>query len=360
MSERPAGRRRLLMIVATITMAALVALVMLVVVDVYLHGKYEKSAGFNIWGYRGPVAPRKHAGEYRVAFLGGSTAFGYGVDWAEAIPAQLERKLADRHAGPYATFSVVNLAYNNEGAYSLRFTLQDYLSLRYDLVCLYEGYNDVLGENTSVFRRESPIFRLTGYLPISPIILKEKAALMTAGNINSMYVFKGKTVFHPTIAARTTAEALRATAAVEESLERQLARMTPTVSASAGRDLASTGCLKDWQPYCHSMLVAINYALQQGAQVMVITQPYELGPYMGTRHREQQSELRSMIERRFGGDRRVRYENLGPTVDLGDIRLSYDHMHLTVAGNEQIAAALVQPVLDLAANRSTEVRQSHE
>ena len=36
-----------------------------------------------------------------------------------------------------------NLGYNNEGADSLRFTLEDYLWLDYDAAILYEGYNDV-------------------------------------------------------------------------------------------------------------------------------------------------------------------------------------------------------------------------
>lgn len=338
--------RRLGLIVVTVVVAVLVAFVPLLGVDLYLHGKYQKSAGFNVWGYRGPTVGRKQPGEYRVAVLGGSTAFGYGVDWVDSIPAMLERDLAPR-ADARRSYRVLNLGYNNEGAYSFRFTLEDYRWLHYDLVCLYEGYNDVLGENTSVFRRDSPIFRLTGYLPISPIIFKEKAALLTAGNINDMYLFKGKTVFHPTIAARTSAGALRTAAGVEESLERQLSNVVPVVDARANRRLADTGCTEDWQRYCHSIGVAVDYALAQDAQVLVITQPYELGPYMADHHREQQHEMSAMLQRRFGRDPRVRYVNLGPAVDLDDSRLSYDHMHLTAAGNAVIAGALVQPVLEM-------------
>jgi hypothetical protein len=343
--------RRALMIATTIATAAMLSIAVLGAVDVYLHRKYQTTAGFNVWGYRGPAVGRKQPGEYRVVMLGGSTAFGYGVDWTDAIPAKLERALAP-HAAAGRAFRVVNLAYNNEGAYSFRYTLEDYASLQYDLVCLYEGYNDVLGENTAVFRHDSPIFRLTGYLPISPIIFKEKAALLTAGDINSMYVFKEKTVFRPTMTARTSAEALRAAAGVEESLERQLARVTPAVDERAGRDLAATGCAKDWRAYCHSVASAVEFALHRGAQVMVITQPYELGPYMGVRHREQQREMSGMLQRRFSDDARVRYVNLGPALALDDPRFSYDHMHLTAAGNAVIADALVQPVLELAARRS--------
>jgi hypothetical protein len=341
------GRRRLIMVVATILGATVVTTAALLGVDVYLHRKYQQTAGFNVWGYRGPTVGSKRAGEYRIALLGGSTAFGYGVDWSDAIPATLERDLASQAGGGVTAFRVVNLGYNNEGAYSFRFTLEDYRYLRYDLVCLYEGYNDVLGENTSVFRRDSPIFRLTGYLPIYPIIFKEKAALLAAGNINAMYAFKGKTVFHPTLAARTTAEALRAAAVAEESLERQLSVVAPTVDTRGGRRLTETGCAEDWQGYCHSIAVAVDYALAQGAQVMVITQPYELGPYMGGRHRAQQRDVSTMVGQRFGRDARVKYVNLGPVLDLGDAHMSYDRMHLTAAGNAVVAAALVQPVLEM-------------
>src|SRR5437762_4697909 len=58
--------------------------------------------------------------EYRVAVLGGSAAYGYGTNWDEAMPALLERELGGRTAGPFQTFRVVNLGYNNEGAYSFK------------------------------------------------------------------------------------------------------------------------------------------------------------------------------------------------------------------------------------------------
>ena len=48
--------------------------------------------------------------------------------------------------------------------------------------------------------------------------------------------------------------------------------------------------------------------------------------------------LAAMLQRRFGGDRRVRYVNLGPTVDLSDRALSFDDMHLTAPGNAPLSA----------------------
>src|SRR5256885_5434399 len=148
----PSRRRRVMFALVVVLLACGIPALALLGVDIYLHSKYEKSAGFNVWGYRGPVTGRKKAGEYRVVIVGGSSVFGYGVNWHEAIAPLLERSLRARSSRP---FSVVNLGYNNEGAYSMKFTLQDYAYLDYDLACLYEGYNDLIGDprgpNLSVF-----------------------------------------------------------------------------------------------------------------------------------------------------------------------------------------------------------------
>src|SRR5262245_23695031 len=179
----PPRSKRIVFALIAVAASLLLAGGTLVGLDLYLHGKYQRSAGFNMWGYRGPAAGRKAPGEYRIAVLGGSSAFGYGVAWAEAFPAVLEQKLKASASRPV---SVVNLAYNNEGAYSFKYTLQDYAYLDYDLAVLYEGYNDIMGgsvggptngrgeqPNLTVFRHDSAVFRLTGYLPIVPIIVRE-------------------------------------------------------------------------------------------------------------------------------------------------------------------------------------------
>src|ERR1051325_8309114 len=129
-------RRRWAFMAGALLLSILLPLAALVATDAFLHTRFQRTGGVNVWGYRGPIVHRKAAGEQRDVVLGGSAAFGYGVGWMEAIPARLDAKL--RSAGVRA--SVVNLAYNNEGAYSFRFTLADYLYLDYDLAVLYEGY----------------------------------------------------------------------------------------------------------------------------------------------------------------------------------------------------------------------------
>ena len=355
---RPSARsRRLKFALAAVVLAIVGSSVTLLAVDVYLHRKFERSAGFNIWGYRGPAVGRKTADEYRVVMLGGSAAYGYGTNWDEAIPAVLERNLTGRAVGPFHRFTVVNLGYNNEGAYSFTFTLNDYLSLRYDLAVLYEGYNDLMGDpkapNLSVFRHDSPVFRLTGYLPIFPIVFKEKAAAILTGTTASQYLSPSKTVFQRPIATKAAAEVLLVAARAGESLERQLGRITAEPARHID-DPDSAGCRYPWQQYCRSMIVAVDFALQHGAQVLVVTQPYGAGPTFKSRHSDQQSEMAKMLERRFSGNPRLRYVNFGDVVDLFDPQLSFDRMHLTTAGNQRVAAAFAQPVLEMAAQRASE------
>ena len=110
----------------------------LLAVEVYLLHRHEMNAGLNVWGYRGPVLDDKQDGERRVAVIGGSTAFGYGVTWPEAIPALLQQKLNEVEPGG-AAYTAANLAYNNEGAYSFKYTLRDYAYLDYDLVDSMRG-----------------------------------------------------------------------------------------------------------------------------------------------------------------------------------------------------------------------------
>lgn len=347
-------RRRFVFVLLAMMIPVVVLSAALLVVDIYLHGRFARTGGFNVWGYRGPIASHKAPGEYRVAVLGGSTVFGYGVSWEEAFPPLLEHDLRAR-AG--RLFSVVNLGYNNEGAYSFVSTLRDYQYLNYDLAILYEGYNDMIGDphqpNVAVFRHDSPVFRFTGYLPIFPIVFHEKAAVMLTGNVATLYpgAHAPQTVFKPGFATRTSAEVLKTAADIGQSLGRQLDR----VSAEAPRRIdhaAETGCKSPWGEYCRSVERGVETALAMNKQVLVVTQPHPAAdprPDVRARHIEQQQELARMIERRFHDVPAVRYVDLGEAVPLSDPKLTFDGMHLNPSGNQMIADALQEPVLKMAA-----------
>ena len=113
------------------------------------------------------------------------TVFGYGVAWDESIPAQLERRLDARLDRPV---KVVNLGFNNEGAFAFVPNLEDFEYLDFDVMILYEGYNDLGDSNRrAVYRRDSAIYRWTGYYPILPLYLEEKAKMLRYGDLNVAY-----------------------------------------------------------------------------------------------------------------------------------------------------------------------------
>ncbi|MEO7135053.1 MAG: GDSL-type esterase/lipase family protein [Vicinamibacterales bacterium] len=346
--------KKIVFALVAIALASTVSMAGLLLVDVYLHGRYERSAGYNVWGYRGPRVAHKKPGELRVVMLGGSTAYGYGVNWEDAIPAQLERALTSASAPA----TVVNLGYNNEGAYSLRFTLEDYLWLDYDAAILYEGYNDVVlnppEANRQVFRRDSPVFRWTGYLPIFPVIFKEKAAaLRTGGEAGAAYTDASKTVFRPGLAARGAAGVLSAAVSVGDALEQQLNAM----SSAPHRDIPSESgndCDYPWTIYCQSFESAIAFARAHGVAVIVVGQP-EFPPQTArqARHDQQQQQLARMIERHFGADHDVHYLSMRGVVDLADPSKSFDQMHLTADGNRLVAERLAGAMRDLKLRRAS-------
>src|SRR6476646_8478719 len=112
-------RKRLLFASIAIVAALAIPLAAAFAVDIYLHHRVEQRAGVNIWGYRGPTVRAKRAGEHRVAMLGGSTGFGYGVQLNQTIPVLLEGDL-QRFSRDGAPVTFVNLGIVGHGAYSFR------------------------------------------------------------------------------------------------------------------------------------------------------------------------------------------------------------------------------------------------
>jgi hypothetical protein len=177
--------------------------VALIGADLYAHHKVERSAGLNRHGYRGPVVGRKQPGDIRVVMLGGSTVFGFNIEVEDTLPAQLERAVAPVEP----RVPIVNLGFHQEGAESFVPTLRSYEYLDYDIVCLYEGYNDMLGDAEPNFdqkRDASPVFRTFGYFPILPLVLREKALFLRQGTRGAAKARPGEAnaVFRPGLATR--------------------------------------------------------------------------------------------------------------------------------------------------------------
>ena len=321
----------------SVTASTVLGLGLVLTADIFLHQRFEKAAGLNIWGYRGPTAPKKNAEAWRVAVVGGSTAFGYGVQWRDSFPSHLETQL--KRAQPDDDITVVNLAYNNEGAYSFSFTLSDYSYLDYDVALLYTGYNDLTGENRQVYRHQSPVFRLTGYSPIMPLIFQEKAMLLRSGDTLEESYWGGKTVFRENLFDQTAATALETAVSLGDSLKTQLDKIAPRASERA---VHSAICSSRWNFYCESIYNAVSYIISRGKTVLVVTQPY-----IHDLHRDQQKVLADMLHEQFSSESNVYYSNLGNTIELENKDLAFDGMHLLAEGNKRVAEHLVQPLLNI-------------
>jgi hypothetical protein len=339
--------------VAAVALVLAVGLVLALAADLVLHYRAERSAGLNRWGYRGPVVGRKQPNEVRIAMLGGSTAFGYGVIWNESIPAMIEQRLNQQH--PERTWTSVNLAYNTEGAYAFLPNLKDFAHTDYDLVVLYEGYNDLSGDqqpNYVTVRQQSPVFRATGYFPVLPLWLREKALMLRGGgNIERGYEDArstpgDQTVFRPNLAARASASALQAAADVASALEQQFDSPLPALAAGPAA-VSGSGCEPPWSSYCDSQRRAIDYALEEGKRVLVVSQPQLAGDTPRERHRLQQEALVAMLSQRYASNPRVAHFAVGTRVNLSDLDVSFDQMHLSVDGNRIVADALVDPIFKL-------------
>jgi len=259
--------------------------------------------------------------------LGGSTTWGFGLSQGQDVPAQLQQMLShDQNAGA-TTIKVLNLGFNSEGAYSFTQTLVDYDYLDADVVIFYSGYNDLNAPNYFNFRHRSPLFGRTGYLPLLPALTVDKLTVWNRQRQGE----KGTVVFTPPSATRTNDAA---------TLTEQLKTMESP--AAANERPPAQICSPQWQFYCERIVAASELVLAKGKRVLIVGEPY-INDY----HVDQQSELERVLKFRFAGEPRLRYLNLGRVVDLRDPSLCWDGMHLSVEGNRRIAAALMQPALEM-------------
>jgi hypothetical protein len=259
--------------------------------DLWMHRRVEEIGGINKWGYRGPVAKRKQAGDVRVVVLGGSGTFGRGVLADQTFAASLGRYVRQgwRPVHLEVPVSAVNLAAPLDGPSSFAQTLRDYLYLRPDVaifVAEAEPRADAGSEAPEGWRRTSAVFRRTGYLPLLPDALW------------------GQT--EPPIAAAVEAD---------------------TIMAEA---------------YCDSIVRAVNAALTHGTRALVVSAPHQAAAAT-----DLQPAVAAALQRRFTSGEPVRYVDLGRLVNMQDTTMSFDGVHLTAVGHEQIAEALTVPLLEV-------------
>ncbi len=144
--------------------------------DMYAHHRVEDLGGVNVWGYRGRVARARQPNEIRVAVIGGTRAHGWGQT-ASAMTNELRRIVmltTDQKGGEIRPVTVINLGQLGALPDSYVSRTEHFAYLAPDYICLYDDLG-VTGLLTG--SAPSGIYELTGYFPILPLVLREKAEL---------------------------------------------------------------------------------------------------------------------------------------------------------------------------------------
>jgi lysophospholipase L1-like esterase len=309
----PASPSRTLVLAIPLVLATLAVLVVgLYAVDQYLHAKHDPYETPNSQGYRGPILGQKAPGELRVAVVGESAAYGYGLITEYSLAAHLERKL--RAVLSPRPVSVVNLAANGDSSPCYAPTLAHYDWLQPDVVLIDAGYNDnayTLGRAVSTcYRQRNRIFALTGYWPVSDLYIREKLYTIIYGSAERGYEAAGQIppiVDEPDFVAQPVADA---------------------------DDQAIAA-------FCANLESLVQAQLTLGRRVVYMTQPY-----LNSFHRRQQAAVRDTLAR-FTSDPHFAYVDLGGALDLSNPDLSFDRMHPTGDGNDVLGAQLVAPIQEL-------------
>jgi hypothetical protein len=264
-------------------------------VDRDLHQR-DPIYGLNQWGYRGEARGMKLPGEFRVAVVGGSSAFEVGMDYGSTAAGQIYIELRAAGAPRRQEYSVVNLSEPRAGVRDYVDALQDYSYLRPDLVCVYDGYDTLAGQPPHG-RRQSAIFRAFGYLPVLPARLVGTAPWLSDGD----------------------------------------GGVAPVLAAEDGPDVSCSGAS---QSYCDGMAETVREGLARGYAMMVVSPPS-----VSARHAALQRSLAALLERRFGSVDRFMYLDLGSVMDMSDRENSRDGIHRTDVGNHIVGQRIATNIL---------------
>ncbi|MBN1201291.1 MAG: hypothetical protein JXJ20_05485 [Anaerolineae bacterium] len=97
----------------------------------------------NSLGYRGPkISQAKPPGVYRIAALGGSTTYGFGLSYEDSYPAQLQQVLREDYG--YEQVEVINAGVQSYTTWESLVNFQFHvLDLDPDLIIVYHATNDI-------------------------------------------------------------------------------------------------------------------------------------------------------------------------------------------------------------------------
>jgi hypothetical protein len=303
-------------IVAALAFEAIVlAMCLAVTLDLSAHRRVEKLGGVNIWNYRGPVAHERQPREIRLAFVGGTRAFSWGVAASETISSSVGwtvRLATDRPGEPLRPVVSIDLGRLGALADSYAPTIERFAYLAPDYICLYDDLG-VPGATTA--DRASAIYDWTGYMPALPLVLREKGLLMSQSGSG----------LHRVAGAVLTTIGVSAGA-----IDRALAR-SPAARTSNGP-----------HAYADAMIAAIDAAHRHARGVVLVLAPMETA----IQKVNWLSLVFRLAERR---DTRewLRLVDLSEVTELYDDGLRLDGWNFGVGGIAIAAAPIGEAVLDL-------------
>lgn len=285
-------------------------LMLLVVADQGAHKRVQAMAGVNSWGYRGAVMPARTAGEIRIAVVGGDYGFGWGLAPEETTAAYL-RAVIDRRlvaAGGSNTITAMNLSALGLPAPAYADRIAHFAYLTPDVICLYIDLTD-RGEGATLPPSDSAITALTGYVPMLPLLLRDKGRAMTmAGN-------------------GMGGAAVGAVGGLLRSADRALYSWVPRSAPWPGTRREALGR-------------AVDAALSSARAVVTVV-PRPVGESEWPAHRE----AIDLFAMRAATEPRLRNVDLSTVDRLSDPNLRLDGYHLGAAGHSVAADAIAPAVL---------------
>jgi len=207
--------------------ALAIAALLTVALDQYAHKRVERLGGVNGRGYRGTVVRARAQREARIAVVGGDFAFGWGMAEAETTAGYLRTMLANalNKSGDAATVvTSINLGARGLPAVEYPSRIEQFAYLAPDVWCLYVDLAD--SQPGSVMPPfDSGVTRLTGYVPILPIVVEEKGFTTLGRGLKAI----DRTLYGLAGAGRPDASSAGRLAAIERAMDLVLA--PPTTKA---------------------------------------------------------------------------------------------------------------------------------
>jgi len=301
-------------VIALAVEAAVIAALLTIALDVWTHTRVEQLGGVNVWGYRGPVLLTRQPDEIRIAIAGGDLAFGWGQGAGGTLAYETRRLVmldTDRPGKPRHPMISVNIAAQGLTPAEYGGWLRHFAYLRPDVICIVaDPRNHLSGKPAPVPDRKSAAFALFGYVPILPLVLREKGEVSGS----SLLIAIG-----------------RAAGAIDHAAGRVVGGApAPRV---AGESQAA---------YLAALEEVLQTALNQGAAVVLVAPPGDSAGEASDRQ-----AVAAMVATRFGPDRRVRFQDLSKEPQLTDWANRPNGFDFSSAGIANAARLIAPPVSEL-------------